>query len=389
MLNLIHPPPLSLYIHYPWCIQKCPYCDFNSHQHKANFNQNKHYIDALLDDLERELPTIWGRSIHSVFIGGGTPSLLEPDELDYLLSQIKSRLIISPMVEITLEANPGTIDYVKFSEFNQLGINRLSIGVQSFNDQQLKLLGRIHNGQEAINAIENAHKANFQQINLDLMFALPRQTLKQAQADIKQAVSLSPQHISYYQLTIESNTWFASHPPPLPEEDLAYAINQQGFDLLNQHGFEQYEISAWSKAGSRCKHNLNYWNFGDYLGIGAGAHGKTTSVAEQVIYRNWKPKQPKQYMDLSTQKLSVNSQFGDKKIISETDLIFEFMLNATRLTHGFNKELFTQTTGLSWEKLLPKLNLGIQQELIKLEKDIVCPTERGFTYLNNLQELFL
>jgi len=233
MLNLIQPPPLSLYIHYPWCIQKCPYCDFNSHQQTEDKKLNKQYIDALIDDLERELPSIWGRSIHSVFIGGGTPSLFTAEELDYMLCQFKSRLNILPMTEITLEANPGAIDYIKFAEFKDLGINRLSIGVQSFNDQQLQLLGRIHNSQEAIQAVENAHKANFEQINLDLMFSLPQQTLKQAAADVQQAIQLYPQHISYYQLTIEANTLFASHPPPLPKEDLAYTINQQGHQLLS------------------------------------------------------------------------------------------------------------------------------------------------------------
>jgi len=384
MLNLIHPPPLSLYIHYPWCIQKCPYCDFNSHQYNEDKSLNKQYIDALIDDLEHELPSIWGRSIHSVFIGGGTPSLFEPEELDYLLCQFKSRLTILPTTEITLEANPGTIDYIKFSEFKDIGINRLSIGIQSFNDQQLKLLGRIHNSKEAIKAVENAHKAYFEQINLDLMFSLPQQTLKLAEADIQQAIELSPQHISYYQLTIEQNTLFASQPPPLPEEDLAYTINQHGHALLNDNGFEQYEISAWRKPGSQCKHNLNYWNFGDYLGIGAGAHGKITVVGEQSIYRNWKLKQPKQYLSSA----DINYLGGSKKI-TEADLIFEFMLNTSRLTQGFTTELFTQTTGLAWEKLLPKLNLAIEQKLIKLENNIISPTARGFTYLNNLQELFL
>jgi putative oxygen-independent coproporphyrinogen III oxidase len=384
MLNLIHPPPLSLYIHYPWCITKCPYCDFNSHQYEANNKLNKQYINALIDDLERELPSIWGRSIHSVFIGGGTPSLFSAEELDYLLCQFKSRLAILPTTEITLEANPGTIDYIKFSEFKDLGINRLSIGIQSFNDLQLKLLGRIHNSQEAIQAVENAHKANFEQINLDLMFSLPQQSLQQAEVDLEQAFSLSPQHISYYQLTIEQNTLFASQPPPLPKEDLAFNIYQSGHQLLKGNGYEQYEVSAWSKPGSQCKHNLNYWRFGDYLGIGAGAHGKITSVAEQAIYRNWKLKQPKQY--LTAAELNY---LGGKTKISEQDLIFEFMLNVTRLTQGVKQELFTQTTGLAWDKLLPNLNLAIEQELIKSDNQIICPTKKGLTYLNNLQEMFL
>ncbi|MFK5986139.1 MAG: radical SAM family heme chaperone HemW [Pseudomonadota bacterium] len=388
MLNLSYPPPLSLYIHYPWCVQKCPYCDFNSHQLKVKKEnkkqQNKRYIDALINDLENELGSIWGRSIYSIFIGGGTPSLFEAEELDYLLCRLKAILNILPMTEITLEANPGTIDYIKFAEFRQLGINRLSIGIQSFNNTQLELLGRIHNSKDAIKSVENAHQAGFEQINLDLMFALPKQSLKQALSDVQTAIDLKPQHISYYQLTIEQNTFFAQQPPVLPSDDLSYNIQQKGHLLLSQHGFNQYEISAWSKKNCQCKHNINYWQFGDYLGIGAGAHGKITMVAEQTIYRNWKLKQPQQYLNSAKKKY-----LGGKKKLSESDLIFEFMLNASRLSQGFKLELFTQSTGLDFKKLQYKLNPAIDQGLISINNNIICPTSRGFNYLNNLQELFL
>ncbi len=381
---LISPPPLSLYIHYPWCVQKCPYCDFNSHKQHNNKSNNKHYIDALIHDLEYELPAIWGRNIFSVFIGGGTPSLFEPEELDYLLCQLKARLAISPMTEITLEANPGTIDYIKFAEFKQLGINRLSIGIQSFNDRQLQLLGRIHSSQDAINAVENAHKADFKQINIDLMFALPEQSLSSALNDVNLAINLSPQHISYYQLTIELNTFFASQPPILPKDDLSYAMQQQGHQLLTKNDYKQYEISAWSKNNNHCKHNLNYWSFGDYLGIGAGAHGKITVPAEQSVYRNWKLKQPEKYLSSNKTKY-----LGGSHKLTKEDLIFEFILNATRLKKGFKKELFTQTTGLEIEDIQAKLNLASEKKLLFVSHDIICPTPLGFNYLNELQELFL
>jgi len=383
MLNLSQPIPLSLYIHYPWCVRKCPYCDFNSHQ-QTDIDLNTQYLAALIADLTNELPSIWGRSIESIFIGGGTPSLVPVDVLDKLLSQLRALLNFSPTIEITMEANPGTIDLVKFAEFRQLGINRLSIGIQSFDDNILKALGRIHSGKEAIHAVEMAHKAGFENINQDLMFALPGQSLKQAKVDILQALSLQTQHISYYQLTIEPNTLFASQAPVLPNDDLSYAIQDQGHELMTGQGFEQYEISAWSKPRQQCRHNLNYWRFGDYLGIGAGAHGKITQVAEQAIYRNWKLKQPEQYINGER-----NNYLGDKQKISEADLIFEFMLNSSRLTKGVKRELFYHNTGISIDRLEPLLNHAIERGLLVEDKNIICPTPLGFQYLNELQELFL
>jgi len=382
MLNLSQPPPLSLYIHYPWCVQKCPYCDFNSHQQQADLEKN--YCRTLIDDLVNELPDIWGRSISSIFIGGGTPSLLAVENLEFLFSQLRALLNFSPNIEITLEANPGTIDYVKFSEFKQIGINRLSIGIQSFDDALLQILGRIHSRQEAINAIEMAHKSGFENINLDLMFALPGQNLKQAKGDLQQALELQTQHLSYYQLTIEPNTAFSHQPPKLPNDELSYAIQKQGHELLNLHGIEQYEISAWSKPGYQSRHNLNYWQFGDYLGVGAGAHGKITQVAEQAIYRSWKLKQPQQYIQGKSQRF-----LGEKRKVAEQDLQFEFMLNSLRLTQGVERDLFYQTTGIPIFKLQPQLNTALERGLLMEDSKRICATKLGFQYLNDLQEIFL
>jgi len=388
MLNLSQPVPLSLYIHYPWCVKKCPYCDFNSHQ-QGDTQTNSLYLAALIADLVAELPAIWGRTIESIFIGGGTPSLMPVEMLDELMSQLRALLNLSPNIEITLEANPGTIDFVKFAEFKQLGINRLSIGIQSFDEGILKALGRIHSAKEAIHAVEMAHQAGFENINQDLMFALPGQSLAQAKADISQALSLQTQHLSYYQLTIEPNTLFASQTPVLPNDDLSYAIQEQGHELLAAQGFEQYEISAWSSPQRQCQHNLNYWQFGDYLGIGAGAHGKITQVSEQSIYRNWKLKQPDQYMHAEQGNVLENVFIGGQHKVTEADLVFEFMLNSSRLTQGIKPEVFYQNTGLAMTKLQPLLDKAIERGLLIDDKSIICPTKRGFQYLNELQEMFL
>ena len=383
MLSLSQPPPLSLYIHYPWCVRKCPYCDFNSHQ-KSEQSREIDYCQAMVADLINELPDIWGRPIYSIFIGGGTPSLISVESLDYLLGQLRALLNFSPNIEITLEANPGTIDFVKFAEFKQLGINRLSIGIQSYDDVLLQALGRIHNSKEAIQAIEIAHKSGFENINQDLMFALPGQSLKQAKADIDQALALQTQHLSYYQLTIEPNTLYASQRPVLPDDELSYSIQEQGHEVLAKNGFEQYEISAWSHPHQSCRHNINYWQFGDYLGIGAGAHGKITQVGEQAIYRSWKLKQPEQYLQGEKQQF-----LGEKKKIAEAELMFEFMLNSSRLINGVERNLFFQTTGIPVSKLKPLLDQAIERGLLIDDRDLICPTKLGFQYLNDLQELFL
>lgn len=383
MLNLSQLPPLSLYIHYPWCVQKCPYCDFNSHQQQEN--QDQAYINALIDDLSQSLPQIWGRSIYSVFIGGGTPSLMSIDAFSELMAQLRALLNLSPQAEFTLEANPGTMDSDKFAHFKRLGVNRLSIGIQSFQNSSLQALGRIHDSQQALDALAIARAAGFENINLDLMFALPGQDLAMAKADIEQAIALAPEHISYYQLTIEPNTFFASHPPALPEDELAFAIQSQGHALLKGAAYEQYEISAWSKPQKQCKHNLNYWRFGDYLGIGAGAHGKISSGANQSISRHWKTKQPKQYLTQQKQKCFEDNQ----TILSQNDLIFEFMLNASRLINGVDSALFSQTTGLDYALIEPYLKKAQQQGLLVKDDKRICASQQGLSYLNDLQMLFL
>ena len=284
MLNLISVPPLTLYIHTPWCVQKCPYCDFNSHAIKATVPE-KDYLQAVLSDLEQDLPRVWGRRVQSVFIGGGTPSALSPEFYDRLFSELRALLMINATAEITMEANPGTVDYEKFKEFRETGINRLSMGIQSFEDQHLQILGRIHNSKDAFKAFELARKAEFENINLDLMFGLPSQSEEQALNDVNQAITLGPEHLSYYQLTIEPNTFYYAHPPILPDNDLIFHMQKEAQQMLAEHEYLQYEVSAYSRTGKQCMHNRNYWEFGDYLGIGAGAHGKLTDVNQQKISR--------------------------------------------------------------------------------------------------------
>ncbi len=378
--------PLTLYIHIPWCLRKCPYCDFNSHVWNPDMQQEyfQKYLKMLLLDLENELPSIWGRGIEAVFFGGGTPSLLPPQLLDDLISALRARLRLTQALEITLEANPGTVDYQRFADFRQAGVNRLSIGVQSFNDTHLRALGRIHQAKEAILAVEAAHRAGFENINLDLMYALPRQTLEQSRADLQQALALQVQHISWYQLTLEPHTHFAAFPPPLPDEEQTADIILQGFDLLQAAGFQRYEISAWSQAGFSCRHNLNYWQFGDYLGIGAGAHAKISQLAENKIYRSWKLKHPEQYLR-GRDRLFL----GEKKTLSKADLIFEFMLNCTRLTAGVPQQLFEQRTGLELSEIEPLWQQACEAGLLTLEDGRVKSTALGLRFLNNLQAVFL
>ncbi|MCU7834771.1 MAG: radical SAM family heme chaperone HemW [gamma proteobacterium symbiont of Taylorina sp.] len=384
MLNFTTLPPLSLYIHYPWCVQKCPYCDFNSHaiDYKLESRQrDEQYVNALLIDLQQQLPDIWGRSIQSIFIGGGTPSLIEPEQLHRLLSHIRALLKVPPMAEITMEANPGTVDQIKFAEFYSAGINRLSMGIQSFNDVLLQKIGRIHNSQQACQAIERAQAAGFDNINLDLMYGLPGQTLKESIIDVQQAINFQTSHLSHYQLTIEPNTLFHSHPPPVPEDDLTYEMQLQCQQLLAENKFQHYEISAYSKENYQCRHNLNYWQFGDYLGIGAGAHGKISNAQQQQVKRRWKEKHPFTYMENST-------MHGEDRL-SHHDLCFEFMLNASRLVDGFSSELFTRHTGLAINHLEKGLQKAIALDLIQWQLHHIKPTQRGLQYLNELQAIFL
>ena len=374
-------PPLALYIHIPWCVRKCPYCDFNSHELKTGLPEQE-YINALIADLTADLPRVWGRPVESVFIGGGTPSLFSAEALDSLFSQLRALLMLKPTAEVTLEANPGTMEASKFGEFRALGINRLSIGIQSFNEDALRSLGRIHGRAEAIAAAEIAHKAGFSNFNLDLMFGLPAQTTAQALEDVATAIQLNPTHISYYHLTIEPNTAFAHHPPSLPDEDSAWEIQQQGQALLAQHGFMQYEVSAYARDGYQCWHNLNYWRFGDYLGIGAGAHAKITDAAQQGIFRLHKIKHPNAY-------LAQPDKIAGSARLSTAETPFEFMMNALRLADGFETPLFTERTGLPITVIEKTLRQAETQGLLEWSIQRIRPTTRGYAHLNSLLQLFM
>lgn len=376
-------PPLGLYIHLPWCEKKCPYCDFNSHQ--ADHLPEQEYIEALLHDLEQDLPLIWGRSIESIFIGGGTPSLFSGTAIEQLFSGLRALLKLNPGIEITMESNPGSADAENFRAYRESGVNRLSIGVQSFNDQFLASLGRIHNSGIALQAFESARAAGFDNINIDLMYGLPGQTLLQALADVQQAVDLGVEHISHYQLTIEPNTLFHHSPPSqMPDDDLSWEQQCQSQAMLAKAGYRQYEISAYSRENRQCRHNLNYWHFGDYLGIGAGAHGKITLAGEDRVIRRVRQRQPQAYLQTQGQDTIIS-----EKKLDTLDLVFEFMLNSLRLSQGFESKLFSENTGLSLNEVLPTLKAASAKGLVDISATRICPTERGFQYLNDLQSMFL
>jgi len=381
-------PPLALYIHFPWCEKKCPYCDFNSHQVKdpntkgPGFDEPR-YIKALITDLETELPRIWGRQVHSIFIGGGTPSLLSPQGMDDLLSAIRARINLEPDCEITMEANPGSVEAEKFAAFAKSGINRVSLGIQSFQDAQLKALGRIHSGAEAKQAIAIAME-HFQSVNLDLMYGLPNQSLEAAKADIQTALSFNTPHLSLYNLTLEPNTYFASFPPKLPSEDDIDAIFEQNLALLEATGYQRYEVSAYAKKDQECKHNLNYWRFGDYIGIGAGAHGKISFPDK--ITRQVRERHPETYMQaIETQ----GNALIEARDISAKDLPFEFMLNTLRLTAGVDTNTFGERTGLPLSVIAKNLDEASKKGLLDINPRKLKATEQGLRYLNNLQEIFL
>ena len=383
-LQLKSLPPLSLYVHLPWCIKKCPYCDFNSHEAPGSSGNlpEQRYIDALIADLESSLPLIWGRTVHSIFIGGGTPSLFSPAAIDRLLGDIRARLKLNADCEITLEANPGTFEKDRFKAFRQAGVTRLSVGVQSFEDTHLKALGRVHDRAQAIAAVEEASQA-FDTFNLDLMYALPGQTLQSLEQDIKQALALQPPHISIYQLTIEANTYFAKFPPALPEEDTAYDMLDKITEMTAAKGLERYEVSAFALPGHRCFHNTNYWQFGDYLGIGAGAHSKL-SFAHRVV-RQVRAREPRLYMDKALAGNAVTQEIE----VTRADLPFEFMLNATRLKDGFRLQDFADRTGLPITAIEKALAEAEHKGLIERDFTHIKPTVRGFDFLNDLQALFL
>lgn len=381
-LQLAALPPLSLYVHLPWCLRKCPYCDFNSHEIKTGELPEQRYLDAVVADLESALPLVWGRPIHSIFIGGGTPSLFSPRGIDRLLGDIRARLKLAADCEITLEANPGTFERERFKAFRSAGVTRLSVGVQSFNDAHLKALGRVHDRAQAIAALEEAAQA-FDTFNLDLMYALPGQTLAQLEEDVTQALAMMPPHLSIYHLTIEPNTYFAKFPPQVPEDDAAYAMLDRITEMTTGAGLERYEVSAYAKPGHRCWHNLNYWQFGDYLGIGAGAHSKL-SFAHRVV-RQVRNREPKLYMDNA---LAGNAIAQDEEV-GRADLPFEFVLNALRLREGFSLQDFTERTGLPLSAIEAPLHEAQARGLVERDFARVRPTERGFDFLSDLQALFL
>lgn len=388
-------PPLALYIHVPWCIRKCPYCDFNSHQANNDIPEVD-YVAALRFDLEQDQVLAQGRKLTSIFFGGGTPSMLTAQAIGKILQDAENIIGFERDIEITLEANPGTFEQEKFSGFRAAGVNRLSIGIQSFNDQQLKLLGRVHGREEALRAVGVARKAGFDNINLDLMHGLPEQTIEAAKADLQQAIELAPEHLSWYQLTIEQNTAFYSAPPILPEEEILADIQDAGQELLAGAGYEQYEISAYARDKKRSRHNLNYWEFGDYLGIGAGAHGKITLPAEEQILRLWKTRLPKHYLDAApTRKISTNlgghqNVFGGgSDRLTRESLPLEFMMNALRLHEGVPQEYFFQRTGLDWDMLEPAWQQLTRQGLVEVESGHLRPTELGRRFLNRVLQMFI
>ena len=378
------PIPLSLYIHFPWCIQKCPYCDFNSHEVKGELPEEQ-YIQALINDLETELPNIWGRRLESIFIGGGTPSLISAKGMDTLLSALRQMLPIRPEMEITLEANPSTFEQERFQQYREIGINRLSIGIQSFKQQHLKRLGRIHDVEEALRAAKIAKQAGFDNFNLDLMFGLPEQTQKQALDDLQQAIACEPTHISWYQLTIEPNTLFHHSQPILPDDDLIADTQEMGILLLEQFGYTQYEVSAYAQQGRQCKHNRNYWEFGDYVAIGAGAHGKLTNLQADTIERYFKYKQPKQYMDACNER----KPRSQTTLLPKEALGFEFMLNALRLKQGVALSLFEERTGLSHKLIQANIDLAIDKGLLLNNTEHLQTTPLGWQFLNDTTHLFL
>jgi len=382
VLQLPALPPLSLYLHLPWCLRKCPYCDFNSHAAPEGALPQAAYVDALIADLEAALPLVWGRPVHSVFMGGGTPSLFAPHEIERLLSAVRARLPLTPDCEISMEANPGTFERDRFRAFAQAGVSRLSIGVQSFNDDHLHTLGRVHNSAQARAAVEEAARS-FATFNLDLMYALPGQSMAQLEADVRRALDFAPPHISIYHLTIEPNTYFAKYPPALPEDDTAYAMLDRITELTGLAGLERYEVSAYARAGHRCLHNLNYWQFGDYLGLGAGAHSKL-SFAHRVV-RQSRLRDPRLYL----QRAAQGQALAESQDVRRADLPFEYMLNALRLRDGFDLQAFRDRTGLPLSTIEPALAKAEAKGLVIRDAVHVRPSVKGFDFLSDLQSIFL
>jgi len=374
-------PPLSLYVHIPWCVRKCPYCDFNSHQNSGEIPEQA-YVEALIKDLNNDLPLVQDRKLHSIFFGGGTPSLFSAKAIESIINAVQQSIGFKDNIEITLEANPGTFEQQKFADFKAAGINRLSIGVQSFDDRQLQALGRIHSGQQARKAIDMAYSAGFERLNIDLMHGLPKQTTTQALADLDTAINTGVTHISWYQLTIEPNTEFFSRPPTLPVEDQLADIQEAGQIKLQQSGFAQYEVSAFARENSVCNHNINYWQFGDYLGIGAGAHGKITLADQNQVLRTSKTRQPKHFLAVDRSPLATS------KPLATSQLPLEFMMNGLRLTSGISADLFPVRTGLSTHSIDHKIRQLQSQGLLKNDASIYCASALGYKFLNSVLQSF-
>jgi len=387
---MLSTPPLSLYVHLPWCVRKCPYCDFNSHEYKspegAGAPPFDAYVDALIADLDHDLPLAWGRTVQTVFFGGGTPSLFPPESIDRFLQLASSRLRFAPNAEITLETNPGTVEHGPFAGYRTAGVNRLSFGVQTFDDGCLQRLGRIHSSGDAERAVKAAQDAGFDNFNLDLMYALPQQTLAMAERDVERAIALQPAHISHYQLTLEPNTVFAARPPAgIPDIDAAWDMQEACQARLAGAGYGQYEVSAWARPDRQCAHNLNYWQFGDYLGIGAGAHGKLTLGAEQQVLRRWKVKHPADYLI----KAGTAAAVGGDDVLNASRLPFDFMLNALRLNAGVPIAMFEARTGLSRAAIAGRLAVARERGWIEPGDERLQPTELGLRFANDAIALFL
>ena len=375
-------PPLSLYVHIPWCIEKCPYCDFNSHKLKGEIPETE-YLTALIDDLKQDLSFVQGRELFSIFIGGGTPSLISAEGIKWLLENVQNLIPFKADIEITLEANPGAIENQKIADFKEAGVNRFSFGVQSFQQEKLTKLGRIHGVEEAKTAAKQAHHVGMKTFNLDLMHGLPDQSLEDAMSDLTTAIALKPNHLSWYQLTIEPNTQYFSHPPKLPEDEVLWDIQKAGVKLLAEHGYTQYEISGYSQVGWQCQHNLNYWRFGDYLGIGCGAHGKISFPLENKILRTTKIKHPKGYLDPK------RAYMDDCNAVDKDELIFEYMINRLRLMEAIPFIEFENYTGLSRSILDKQLEEAINKNLITVAEDTCQVTPLGHRYLNELLTIFM
>jgi len=377
-------PPLALYVHLPWCVRKCPYCDFNSHEAPSQLPAEE-YVDALLADLELDLPLVWGRGVQSIFFGGGTPSLFSAKWIERLIEGFRARLRVNPQAEITLEANPGTTEHDSFSAYRDAGINRVSLGVQSFNNSLLQRLGRIHGCAEIEAAVESIQSAGISNFNIDLMYALPGQSVGDALDDVHRALNCAPSHLSFYQLTVEPNTAFHATPPELPDDDTAWDMQEQCGELFIESGFRQYEISAWAREGFRCRHNLNYWRYGDFLGIGAGAHSKLTLPAEQSVRRRVRQRHPGTWL----KAMQTGGWLAEDRLIGEEERVFEFFLNQLRLYDGVRKEQFTPRTGASWNKVSVRVEKAIESGLLTDRNGVLEPTSLGWRFTNEIQAIFL